>query len=105
VLGGQIWVRDSDWFEAFIVTRTKGDIEYDGNEIDPNDVVDVKGLGTLESYRSAIHKHLEIIKVKKTNTYNTGIASFFAGLSRKSKFKRRNLKEVNNMICFFFRTF
>ena len=82
--GCEIWASDPAWFYSFVSSLTLETPEG-GEEVgedDDGDIIAIKGLATLEGYRSAIHKYLDEMGAPRNQVYKQGIKLMFNGLGR-----------------------
>ena len=81
--GCHVWCQGSQWFSAFIGSLTT-EIEEDGDDSDDDgEVILMKGLASMEGYRSAINKYIEEMGTGILNdNYRSEMKLLFNGLSR-----------------------
>ena len=80
--GCTIFVQDAAYFTAFISSLVDFENPDDETPFNSEVPIDSKGLSTLESYRSALHKYFEEMKVHQTETYKMEMKMLFGGLGR-----------------------
>jgi hypothetical protein len=100
--GCKTWAADACWFEGFITSLTPDDLAVPGGSpLSGDEIISTKGLGSLEGFRSSIHKYLEEQQVEQTGTYKTQLKLLFAGLSRKTgRRKKKNVGCFGNSMNF-----
>ena len=81
--GCHVWCQGSQWFSAFIGSLTT-EIEEDADDSDDDgEVILMKGLSSMEGYRSAINKYIEEMGTGILNdNYRSEMKLLFNGLSR-----------------------
>ena len=100
--GCKTWAADACWFEGFITSLTPDDLAVPGGSpLSGDEIISTKGLGSLEGFRSSIHKYLEEQQVEQSGTYKTQLKLLFAGLSRKTGRRKKKMWLLigNNEFC------